>query len=399
MVSASNLLIALLLQAQAPAPAPLRLSFADAIRQASGGKADTAPATVTIAGFRSDAAGARVRQARASLLPNLSLTGSWVNRTFNPQTLGFRIPNFSLPSLVPPFNAYDGRARVTQTLLDLSSVSRVSAARGQLNATNAERSAVVETAAQNVALAYARAARAEAVVGARQADSALAAELVSLAVAQQQAGVSASIDVTRARTQLAEAAGRLIVAQNQLDRAKIDLARALGIDPSTPITLTDSLSVQLGAADVPADRNAAVTQAIATRPDLMAEQARGAAARQAASAISAERLPRIDLAASAACTCRTPRAPGRLPSRSPCRFSTACGARGGGPNKRRWCASPTSARATCASKSPPMSTARCSTCARQAPSNRLRSSAYSSRRRKYPRRASVSRRASPATSK
>jgi outer membrane protein TolC len=203
----------------------------------------------------------------------------------------------SLPSLVPPFNAYDGRARVTQTLVDPSSLRRVGAARGQLNATNAERTAVVETAAQNVALAYARAARAEAVVEARQADSALAAELVGLAVAQQRAGVSASIDVTRAKTQLAEAAGRLVVAANQRDRAKIDLARAMGIDPSTAIVLTDSLSPELGTADVPGDRNVAVTQAIATRPDLLAEQARGAAARQASSAISAERLPRLDLEA------------------------------------------------------------------------------------------------------
>ena len=303
MASASKASIALLLalsgaaSLRAQAPAPLRLSFVDAVRHASGASVDTAPAAVTIAGFRSDAAGARVREARAALLPNLAFTGSWVNRTFNPQTLGFKIPGFSLPSLVPPFNAYDGRARVTQTLFDLSSVSRVSAARGQLSAANAERTAVIETAAQNVALAYARAARAQAVVEARHADSVLAAELVGLAVAQQQAGVSASIDVTRARTQLADAAGRLVVAANQLDRAKIDLARALGIDPNTPITLADSLSAQLGAADVPADRGTAVTQAVATRPDLLAEQARGRAARQAASAISAERLPRLDIEA------------------------------------------------------------------------------------------------------
>jgi len=304
MASASKALIALLvalsgaasLRAQTPPPAPLRLSFVDAVRHATGASVDTAPAAVTIAGFRSDAAGARVREARAALLPSLAFTGSWANRTFNPQTLGFKL-GVNLPSLVPPFNTYDGRARVTQTLFDLSSVSRVSAARGQLNAANADRNAVVETAAQNVALAYARAARAKAVVDARQADSALAAELVGLAVAQQRAGVSASIDVTRAKTQLADAAGRLVVAANQLDRAKIDLARALSIDPSTPITLTDSLSAQLGAADVPADRTAAVTQAVATRPDLLAEQSRGAAARQTASAISAERLPRLDVEA------------------------------------------------------------------------------------------------------
>lgn len=297
MVSASSFLIALLLQGPAQAPSPIRLSFADAVRQATGASSDTAPAAVSIAGFRSEAARARVRQARSALLPNLSLTGSWVNRTFNPRTLGFQIPGLQLPSLVPPFNAYDGRARVTQTLLDLSSVSRVHAARGQLTAANADRNAVIETAAQNVALAYARAARGQAVVEARHADSALAAELVTLAVAQQQAGVSASIDVTRAKTQLAEAAGGLVVARNQLDRAKIDLARALSLDPTTPIALTDSLRPDLGAANVPAERNSAVAAAVATRPDLMAEQARGVAARQAVSAISAERLPRLDLEA------------------------------------------------------------------------------------------------------
>ena len=300
MVSQNSKLVlaALVLAAAVPLvaqePATLKLSFAEAVHQVAS---QDAPPAVQIAGFRSDAAGARVRQARSALLPNLSLSGSWVNRTFNPQTLGFKIPGFSLPSLVPPFNAYDGRARVTQTLLDLSSLSRVNAARGQLSAVNADRNAVIETAAQTVALAYVRAARAQSVVDARRADSALASELVGLAVAQQQAGVSASIDVTRAKTQLADAAGRLIVAANQLDRAKIDLARALGLDPSTPLALTDTLTAQLGAANVPAERTQAVTQAIASRPDLLAEQARGAAARQAASAISAERLPRLDLEA------------------------------------------------------------------------------------------------------
>jgi len=218
-----------------------------------------------------------------------------LSRTFNTQAQGLSFPG--IPRIIGPFDAYDGRVRVTQTLFDFANMGRVSAAKSQASAAGADRSAVIEASAQNVALAYARAARAQAVVNARQADSALAAELVGLAVAQQQAGVSASIDVTRARTQLAEAAGRLIVASNQLDRARIDLARALGIDPATPITLSDTLNAQLGAADVPADRSAAVAQGVAVRPDLAAELARGAAARTAASAISSERLPRLELEA------------------------------------------------------------------------------------------------------
>jgi len=279
----------------AQAPAPVRLSFAQAVRQAAGQSPDTTPAAVAIAGYRADGARARVRQARSGLLPNLSLSGSWANRNFNSKAQGINFPG--VPTIIGPFNAYDGRVRLTQTIIDLSNLSRVSAAQSQATAAGAERSAVVEAGAQNVALAYARASRAQAVVAAREADSSLAAELVTLAVAQQQAGVSASIDVTRAKTQLAEAAGRLVVAANQLDRAKIDLARSLGIDPTTPIVLTDTLNALMGAADVPANRNAAIAQATQTRPDLWAEVARGNAARTSASAISAERLPRLELEA------------------------------------------------------------------------------------------------------
>jgi outer membrane protein len=280
---------------QAQTPAPVRLSFAEAVRRAAGQGQDPPPPVVAISGFRTDAATARVRQARSGLLPNLAVSGSWVNRNFNSKAQGISFPG--VPTIIGPFNAYDGRVRVTQTLFDFSILGRVSAAKSQASAAGADRSAVVEASAQNVALAYARATRAQAVVNAREADSALAAELVTLAVAQRQAGVSASIDVTRARTQLAEAAGRVVVAENQLDRAKIDLARSLGLDPATPVELADTLNAALGVADVPADRAAAVAQAAAARPDLAAEALRGAAARTAASAISAERLPRLELEA------------------------------------------------------------------------------------------------------
>jgi outer membrane protein TolC len=282
---AVGFLIAAPLAAQAPAP--LRLSFADAVRRAAG----EAPA-VEVAGLRTDAATARVRQARAALLPSLGVSASWANRDFNSKAQGISFPG--VPTIIGPFNSYDGRVRVTQTLFDPAALARVGAARGLVTSASADRSAVVEAAAQVAALAYLRAARAEATVGARRADSTLAAELVGLARAQREAGVSAAIDVTRARTQLAEASGALIVARNQRDRATIDLARALGLDPATAIALADTLSANLAAVELPPDRDAGVAQALATRPDLAAEVARGTAARRTASAISAERLPKLE---------------------------------------------------------------------------------------------------------
>ncbi|HEY6808188.1 MAG TPA: TolC family protein [Gemmatimonadales bacterium] len=274
----------------AQAPVPLRLGFADAVRRA----ADQAPA-VTLAGLRTDEAGARVRETRASLLPDFSLTGGWLNRTFNSHSLGISFPGF--PALIGPFNNYDARAHASLTLFDFASYQRVDAAHAQVTAAASEGSAVTEAAAQAAAAAYLRAVRARSAVAARQADSSIAAELLGLAQAQLKAGVSATIDVTRARTQFVSAEGGLIVARNQFDRAKIDLLRALGLDPATPVELADTLSGALGAADVPGDRDAAVAQALAGRPDLQAEIARGRAAAVARGAISAERLPRLDVAA------------------------------------------------------------------------------------------------------
>ena len=282
------------LVAQGPAAGgPLRLSFADAVRVASS----EAPA-VALAGLRTDEADARVRQARSALLPSLSVGGVWLNRTFNTRSLGIPFPaSFPVPNPVPPFNDYDGRVSASQTLFDWSSVARVRAAGAQADGSRAERGVTVEGTALTAALAYLRAVRAHAIVAARQADSTIAAELVGLAEAQKAAGVSAAIDVTRARTQLVTAEGLLLVAHNQLDRARIDLTRALGIDPTTALAFTDTLTAALGAADVPAARDSLVAAGLANRPDLRAELARGGAARQTGSAIRAERLPRVEVAA------------------------------------------------------------------------------------------------------
>src|SRR5258706_491601 len=276
-------------------PAPLRLSFAETVRRAAG----QAP-IVELAGLRTDEASARVRQARGAFLPGLSFGGFWINRTFNSKTLGIEFPlppGAGLPTVIGPFDNVDARLRLTQTLFDLSSSARIRAARAQVRGSTAEGSAVSEGAATGAALAYLRVARAAAQVVARRADSSVAADLVGLAQAQKNAGVSAAIDVTRARTQLVSAAGALLVARNELDRSRIDLTRALRLDPWTPIEITDTLTAALPVADGPATADSIVSLALAQRPDLAAEVARGDDARTVRSAINAERMPRLDLAA------------------------------------------------------------------------------------------------------
>lgn len=280
--------------AGAQAQEPLRLSFADALARAAG-----AP-TVTLAALRGDEARGRIREARSPLLPALTANGSWVNRTFNKDALGIKFPAFpGTPTgkLIGPFDVYDLRLQLNQTLLDFASAARVRAARALVASTEADSGLAAEGAAQVTALAYLRAVRAQAVVRARVADSTLAVELVSLAQAQKDAEVGTQIDVTRARSQLVSAAGALVVARNQLERARIDLARSLGLESNTRLVLSDTLSATLPIVSLPEDRDTLVGLALAQRPDLQAESARGLAARRSMSAISAERLPRVALEA------------------------------------------------------------------------------------------------------
>src|SRR5439155_525342 len=163
------------LGAQQPAtPTPLRLSFADAVRVASG---QATP--VELATLRTTEADARVRQARSALLPSLAISGAWVNRTFNSKSLGISFPTPpgqpGLPELIGPFDNYDGRVRATQTVFDWSSVKRVRAAGAQADGTRAERGATGESAAQTAAAAYLRAEVARG-AAARQTGSAIRAE-------------------------------------------------------------------------------------------------------------------------------------------------------------------------------------------------------------------------------
>jgi outer membrane protein TolC len=273
-------------------PTPLRLSFAEAVRRASG----QSPA-VELAGLRVDEARARIRQTRSALLPDFSATGGWLSQTVNPQTFGFKFPGLTLPRLLGPFDIYDARLHLTQAVVDFAGASRVRAARSQVTSSESDSGVATEAAAQLTAVSYLRATRAQAVVSARVADSMLAVELVRLAQAQKDAGVGTEIDVTRAQTQLVTARGGLVVARNELDRARINLVRSLGLSSETALELTDTLAAALASVDLPQDRAALVALALTRRPDLQAEASRGRAASQAAGAIAAERLPRLDLSA------------------------------------------------------------------------------------------------------
>jgi outer membrane protein len=185
--------------------------------------------------------------------------------------------------------------RASQPLFDWAALARLRLARAQRDNVDADVAVVAEGAAYGAALAYLRAARAQSLLAARVADSLLAADLVRLADAQVAAGVAQRIDGTRARTQLVAARGAVLVARADSARSGLELARALGWDGT--LAPADTLGPALAATDVPRDVDSATAYALTHRADLVAEAARHAAALRGVAAISAERLPRVELAA------------------------------------------------------------------------------------------------------
>jgi outer membrane protein TolC len=278
------------------APPSRSLTLSEAVALASG----QTPA-VAIADLRNREAEARSNQARAALLPSLSGSVQQLDRTFNIRALGFSFPSIPgvppSPDLIGPVQEFEARLRASQTLFAPSDWMKWRAARVGVTASRADRGASGEAAAHGAALAYLRTARAQALVDARSADVEIAEQLRTLAESQQKAGVAPAIDVTRARTELAASKVALLSAANQLDAARIDLARALGVDPVVRFEPADSLNETLGASAAPTEAEAAVAFALERRPDLKAETARVQRARAERNAISAERLPRLDVAA------------------------------------------------------------------------------------------------------
>ena len=305
--TAGSILAPVALRAQAPAgpraavPADTQLTLGQAARLAA---ARSAPAQ--IGRLRVEQATARVTQRRSELLPSLSALGTENTRTFNTASFGLDLPSGTNPAtgqpnpplfdpngeVAGPVQLFDLRGRVATTLLDLGAVERVRAARGLADASRAEATAQSEQAASTAATAYLRVQRAEAQVGNRIADSTLAAELVTIAQQQLQAGTGVGLDVTRARSQLAATRAQLIGARNERDRTRLELLRALDLPLDANLRLADSLERVTVDEAVPSEAEA-VQRALAQRPDLQAAERNLEAARRQVTAVRAERLPVI----------------------------------------------------------------------------------------------------------
>jgi len=271
--------------------APLRLTLEQAVDLALAPEGNT---RVQLAGEAERQAASRAEQARAALLPNLDSYVTEQSQTRNLAAVGIQIqlpiPGFTSPTFIGPFNTFDARVQATQSVFDFSSIRRFQASRVNARAAAAENDSARDQTAAQVASLYMQALAAQAHVEAAQANVEMAQATARLSENRKNAGTGTGIEVTRAQVELANARQRLLVAENDQRRARLELLRSLGARLETQLELAGKLDY-VAVPDTPLA--AAVESALAARPDWKAQQTRENGAGLSYSATKFERLPSV----------------------------------------------------------------------------------------------------------
>jgi outer membrane protein len=141
-----------------------------------------------------------------------------------------------------------------------------------------------------VARAYLTGLRAEASLETAKANVELSEALLKLAQSQKAAGTGTGIEITRAEVQLANDNQRMLVAQNDVERAHLQLLKVIGLRLDNRLELMGKLEY------VPV-QNVDSTQALVTarerRAELKAQGQREETAKLSYSATKLERLPTL----------------------------------------------------------------------------------------------------------
>ncbi|HMF59307.1 MAG TPA: TolC family protein [Vicinamibacterales bacterium] len=229
--------------------------------------------------------GARWR-ALADLLPNISASGDAIRQVINLEAYGFP----GEPKIIGPFNVFDARVFLSQPVVDITAINSARAAAANQRAETLG----VRTARDLVTLVavnlYVQSVAAASRIEAAHAQEETARALFTQASDMKQSGVVAAIDVLRAQVQVQNQRQRAIRAENEFERSKLQLARAIGLPAGQPFTLSDKIPY----APIPdVTLDSALKTAFASRPDYLAAKERVAAAEASARAANGELLPTL----------------------------------------------------------------------------------------------------------
>jgi outer membrane protein TolC len=230
----------------------------------------------------------------SELLPNVNGRVSETRQTLNLAAFGFSggpgSPFGDIPTIVGPFNVFDARVFLTQSVFDVTAINNARAETHNLEAaklsSKSARDFVIHVAANFYVQALAASARADAARTQQETARTLHQQAIDL----KEGGIIAGIDVLRAEVQLGAQTQRTTNAVNEFEKAKLTLARLMGLPLGQQFVLDPALP-DLPIPDLSLD--AAVSLAYATRPDYKAALERVNAAEATRRAVVGELLPSV----------------------------------------------------------------------------------------------------------
>jgi outer membrane protein TolC len=233
---------------------------------------------------------------RSNLLPNINGYLSETLQQVNLNAFGLRLnqplPNFSIPTIVGPFNLYDLRATLTQSVIDLTARNNYAAAGETTRAATLTAVDAKELVVLAVGGGYLQVVAAAARVESARAQLETANALYDQARQQREVGLLALTDVNRSQIEALTQRQRLITLDNDLSKQKINLARLTGLPPNDQYDIADDIPFSPAPAMT---LNDALRLAFEQRSDLKAAEAQVRAATKSLSAARSERLPSVNV--------------------------------------------------------------------------------------------------------
>ena len=230
--------------------------------------------------------------ARALLFPTLGLSATEQDQSRNLGAEGFRfadLPGFRIPAQVGPYNTFDSRASLQQTVFNAALLVRRKSFRFNARAQKLAEQQTRESVAAKVAHAYLDILRRRRMLENVRADIAFAEGKVSIARELLAAGKNIPVDVSAAMTDLRE-----VRVRESDERAAYRKAKLVLLDLCNLELTADFEPVSIAPLE-----NGNTKESVLSRPDIASAESQAESARTVDRALQLERLPTVSAYADA----------------------------------------------------------------------------------------------------
>lgn len=272
------MILPILLLSVCPLAAERTLTLKQALEEAAKLNPD-----IQLARLRTLEAEAGTRAVKSAYQPQLSATVTAAYQTINLQGIGLFIPGFS--DRIGPFRTFNARPVLTQTVLDLSLLSRIKAAREREGEFRFNIQAARDATQLAVVQIYLQIQQSESRIAAAEARLATARALLTQARDFNAAGTASKLDVARTEQQFFSEEAALTQARRDRDFLMAALVRTIGIE--------EPVALESPAANIKPAEPATLNAALDRRPELKALDARLRTNDLERQAAERQRLPKL----------------------------------------------------------------------------------------------------------